>query len=77
LLFKHHKAFLSEHGGKRPERWGSSQCAILEDVLTLHFDRWEVVKAEIATVLNALLPAILDQAFNGGLQASKQNRLRE
>jgi hypothetical protein len=44
LLVKHHKAFLAEHGGKRPKKWDSLHCAILENVLTPHLDRWDVVK---------------------------------
>ena len=44
LLIKHHKAFLAEHGGKRPKKWDSLHCAILENVLTPHLDKWEVVK---------------------------------
>jgi len=44
LLIKHHKTFLKDHGGKRPKKWDSLHCAILENVLTPHLDRWDVVK---------------------------------
>ena len=47
LLIKHHKAFLAEHGGKRPKKWDSLHCAILENFLTLHLDRWDVVKKRL------------------------------
>jgi hypothetical protein len=44
LLIKHHKKMLAKHGGKRPKKWDSLHCAILENVLTRHLDRWDVVK---------------------------------
>ena len=44
LLIKHHKAMLAKHGGKRPKRWDSLHCAILENVLTPHLGTWDVVK---------------------------------
>ena len=44
LLIKHHKAFLAAHGGARPKKWDSLHCAIQENVLTPHLDKWDVVK---------------------------------
>jgi hypothetical protein len=44
LLIKHHKAFLAEHGGKRPKKWDSLHCAILEKILKPHLNKWEVVE---------------------------------
>jgi len=47
LLIKHHKAFLAEHGGKRPKKWDSLHCAILEKELKPHRDKWDVIKRNL------------------------------
>ena len=47
LLIKHHKAYLAEHGGKRPKRWDSMHCAFLENALKRHLNKWEVIKRNI------------------------------
>jgi hypothetical protein len=47
LLIKHHKAFLAEHGGKRPKKWDSMHCAILESTLKRHLNNWDVVKRNL------------------------------
>ncbi len=44
LLIKHHKTFLAEHGGKRPKKWDSLHCAILEKILKPHLNKWAVVE---------------------------------
>jgi hypothetical protein len=44
LLMMGHKAYLASHGGMRPKKWDSLHGAILENVLTPHLDRWDVVK---------------------------------
>jgi hypothetical protein len=44
FLWKGHKAYLAAHGGMRPKKWDSLHGAILENVLTPHLDRWDVVK---------------------------------
>jgi hypothetical protein len=44
LLMMGHKAYLATHGGMRPKKWDSLHGAILENVLTPHLDRWDVVK---------------------------------
>lgn len=47
LLMKHHSACLASHGGMRPKKWDSLHCAILEDVLKSHLDRWDVVEKHL------------------------------
>jgi len=47
LLTNLHKAYLAKHGGKRPKKWDSLHCAILEDVLTPHLGRWDIVKRHL------------------------------
>jgi hypothetical protein len=44
FLWKGHKTYLAAHGGKRPKKWDSLHGAIMENVLTPHLDRWDVVK---------------------------------
>jgi hypothetical protein len=47
LLIKHHKTFLAEHGGKRPKKWDSLHCAILEKTMKRHLDKWDVIKRNL------------------------------
>lgn len=44
LLIDHHKAFLAEHGGKRPKRWESLHSAIEEKALKPYFGNWKLIK---------------------------------
>jgi len=43
LLIKHHRTFLAEHGGKRPKKWESLHCAIMEKALKHHLNKWDVI----------------------------------
>jgi len=44
LLMKGHKAYLASHGGMRPKKWDSRHGAILENILSSHLGKWDVVK---------------------------------
>ncbi len=44
ILIEGHKAYLASHGGMRPKKWDSLHGAILEDILSPHLDKWDVVK---------------------------------
>ena len=47
VLVKHHKKYLAEHGGKRPKKWDSLHCAITDNVLKSHLNRWDVIERNL------------------------------
>lgn len=47
VLVRHHNAYLAERGGVRTKKWDSLHCAITEEALKLHRDKWDVVESNL------------------------------